>query len=194
MQYRRFRARLEQELDARRLKNPRYSLRAFAAFLETDHSTLSQILQGRRRVPAVRIRAWARKLGMDRDEAAAYIAAEQLPDASTAQREQQLRHWTAEALSIVADRIHWGIVELSRRPDFRPDCRWIAEQSGVSVDEVNVAFSRLLRLRLMEVTAAGEWRELTHPPVTSEKDFRKLALARIRQEAAGKDSFIWQTQ
>ena len=92
MQYRRFAARLEQELEARRQKNPRYSLRAFAAFLETDHSTISQILQGRRRVPAVRIRAWARKLGMDRDEAAAYIAAEQLPDALTAQREQQLRH------------------------------------------------------------------------------------------------------
>ena len=68
-------------------KNPRYSLRAFATSLGADHSTLSQILKGSRRVPASSIRSWARKLGMSREEAAVYVASEHVPDAATAARQ-----------------------------------------------------------------------------------------------------------
>jgi hypothetical protein len=53
MLMRRFRDRLEAEFQARRAKNARYSLRAFARFLHGEHSTLSQILRGsRRRFPS----------------------------------------------------------------------------------------------------------------------------------------------
>jgi hypothetical protein len=38
---------------------------------------------------------------------------------------------------------------------FRADCRWIAQQIGAEVDDVNMAFSRLLRLGLLEVRSAG---------------------------------------
>src|SRR6185295_10077963 len=75
-----FRERLQQEFEARRQKNPRHSLRAFAAFLGTDHSTLSQILRGTRPAPAARIRVWGRKLGLSAEEAAVYIAAQHVPD------------------------------------------------------------------------------------------------------------------
>src|SRR5260370_6719775 len=138
-----FTGRLEQEFKARRERNPRYSLRAFAAFLGADHSTLSQILRGSRRAPAGRIRAWAKKLGMDPEETTAYLAAEHVPDASTARREEQLRHWTAEAMSIVTEPTHWEILRLSRTSGFQADCRWIAGQIGVPVDDVKLALSRL---------------------------------------------------
>jgi transcriptional regulator with XRE-family HTH domain len=184
MQERGFRERLGEEFDARRQKNARYSLRAFAAFLETDHSTLSQILSGSRRIPVRHVRSWARKLGMDREEATAYVAAEHVPGAAHAKREEQLRHWTAEAMSIVTERVHWEILRLCRTPGFRYDCRWIASEIGTTVDEVNLALARLLRLRLVEVSAGGEWRDTTNLPELSEKEFRKLALARVRQKAA----------
>src|SRR6185369_8942189 len=148
-----FRERLEQEFAARRVKNPRHSLRAFAAFLGADHSTLSQILRGSRRAPAAQIRAWCRKLGLTQEEAAVYIAAEHVPDDATAQRQHQLRHWTAESLGILTERAHWEIVRLSRAEGFQPDCRWIAQEAGLTVDQVNVALSRLLRLRLLEIGA-----------------------------------------
>ena len=74
-----FRDRLEQEFAARPEKNSRYSLRAFATFLGANHSTLSQILKGSRRVPASSIRSWARKLGMSREEAAVYVAPSTCP-------------------------------------------------------------------------------------------------------------------
>jgi transcriptional regulator with XRE-family HTH domain len=184
MQERRFRERLGQELEARRLKNARYSLRAFAAFLETDHSTLAQILNGRRRIPVRHVRLWARKLGMDAEEATAYVAAEHVPDSARADREEQLRHWTAEAMSIVTEPVHWEIVRLCRTTGFRYDCRWIAGQIGSTVDEVNLALSRLLRLRLVEVSAGGQWHDTTNLADLTEREFRKLALARVRRKAA----------
>lgn len=179
-----FVARLQEEWKTRRKNNPRYSLRAFASFLGTDHSTLSQILRGARRIPVARLRSWAAKLGMDAAQAAVYVAAEHAPDAQTIERQNQLRHWTAEAMAVANEPAHWHIVRLSRAPEFRPDCRWIADQIGVSVDAVNMALSRLLRLRLLEVIASGEWKDLTGLRKLTEREFRKLALARVRQKAA----------
>ncbi len=179
-----FRTRLQEELRIRKESNPRYSLRAFAAFLETDHSALSQILRGKRRPPAAQIRRWSKKLELDAEEAAAYIAAGHVPDAATRERENQLRHWTAEAMAIITKRTHWEIVRLSRTSPFQPDCRWLADQIGVTADEVNLAFQRLLRLRLLQSDAAGRWIDLTNPPVLNEKEFRRAALARVREKAA----------
>lgn len=166
-----FREKLEQEFAARRAKNARYSLRAFAAFLGADHSTVAQILNGSRRAPVARIRVWAKKLGLTAEEAAVYIAAEHVPDADTAHRQHQLRHWTAEALSIISDRAHWEIVRRARTPG-QLDTRSIARQAGLTVDQVNVALARLLRLRLLD----------SEPPLT-ERQFRKLALARVREKS-----------
>lgn len=180
----RFQARLEEEWKNRRKTNPRYSLRAFASFLGTDHSTLSQILRGTRRIPITRLRSWAKKLDIDEAHTAVYIAAEHSPDAPTIERQNQLRHWTAEAMAVANEPAHWHIVRMSRMPDFRADCRWIAQRIGVSVDEVNMALSRLLRLRLLEVRASGEWKELTGLRRLTEREFRRLALERVRQKAA----------
>src|SRR5215475_1575822 len=122
----RFRELVETELQVRRAKNSRYSIRAFAAFLGTDHSTLSQILRGTRRAPAASIRKWCRKLGLADEEAAVLIAAEHIPGSAAFHREEQLRHWTAEAMGIVTGPAHSGILRLASMPGFRPDTRWIA--------------------------------------------------------------------
>ena len=175
-----FRDRLQSEFDARRQSNPRYSLRAFASFLETDHSTLSQVLKGLRRAPVKQLRAWCRKLNIPPEEITIYLAAEHVPDAATAERQAQLRHWTAEAMAIVSAPVHWHIVRLSRDRNFHPDCRWLAGQTGVTVDEVNLALTRLLRLGLID----GQWKDRTGLRPLDETAFRRLALARVQEKAA----------
>jgi transcriptional regulator with XRE-family HTH domain len=176
-----FRNRLEAAFAVRREKNSRYSLRAFASFLGADHSTVSQILRGSRPVPVARIRAWGKKIGLGAEEVAAYIAAGHLPDAAVLERQRQLAHWTAEAMSIVAEPVHYEIIRLSRTETFRADCRWIANVTGFTVDEVNLAASRLLRLGLMEMQQ-DRWRDLTQIEELNPDDFRKLALARVREK------------
>ena len=101
-----FQKRLQREFEIRRERNPRYSLRALASFLSTDHSTLSQIFRGKRMISASQIRQWSRKLGMSAEEAAIYVAEQHVPDLATGKRQEQLRHWTAEALSIANDSSH----------------------------------------------------------------------------------------
>jgi transcriptional regulator with XRE-family HTH domain len=176
-----FRKRLTEEFEKRRQKNPRYSLRAFASFLGADHSTLSQILRGARPLPEASIRRWAEKLGLDREEALAYAAAERVPDPERHRQEERLRHWTAEAMAIASEPVHWRLLRLCRVPDFRADSRWIAGELGVSADEVNLALSRLLRLRLIETGGGAVWKDLTGLTEVEESSFRKIALARARR-------------
>jgi hypothetical protein len=180
----RFPSRLAAEWRARRKSNPRFSLRSFAAFLGTDHSTLSQIFRGKRRAASRQIRVWAKKLGWTNEEAAVYIAAEYLPDSSSMARETHVRHWTTEALAIVLDPIHWQVLSLCHTPGFRADVRWIACQTGVTADRVNVAISRLVRLELLEISSPAAWKDQVNTAALGERNFRKLALARVRKKAA----------
>lgn len=120
---------------------------------------------------------------MDPEEVAVYIAAEHVTDSSSAERMEHLRHWTAEAIAVVSDRAHWRILELTRIQDFTPDCRRIATELSLSVDQVNVVLSRLLRLRLIELNHYGEWKGLAGPRI-GEPEFRRLALKRVQQKAA----------
>jgi hypothetical protein len=180
-----FREKLRREFDSRRERNPRYSLRAFAVFLGTDHSTLSQILRGTRHIPERRIRSWSKRLGLDNEEITVYLAAEKIPNATMSQRHERLRQWTADAMGVVTERIHWQILRMSRRPGFRADCRWIAERAATSVDNVNLALATLLRLRLLETNSAGKWADSTGLPRLTEREFRRIALARIREGARG---------
>jgi hypothetical protein len=164
-----FRARLEREFASRKAKNSRFSLRAFATLLGADHSTVAQVMRGTRPAPKESIRSWGRKLGMEREEVAAYIAAEHVPESATLQRQAQLRHWTAEAMSIVEDPIHWEIVQM--RPE-QLESKKIAAQIGATSDKVNIALARLLRLGLLD----GDYQD--------ESEFKTVALSKIREKAA----------
>lgn len=137
-------------------------------------------MKGSRRATMKQIRTMGKKLGMPAEEISVYFAAEHVPDASTTERQERLRHWTAEAIAVVSGRVHWEIVRLCRKPGFRLDCRWIARQAEVSVDEVNLALARLLRLGLID----GRWQEQTGLAELTEGEFRKLALLRVQTKAA----------
>ena len=114
---------LRSELARRTSLNRRYSLRAFARSLGVDHSTLSQILRGRRTLTPATIRRLAAALR--------------------------------------AGACDFAILELAARGHCPADSRALAEVLGVSIDEINVALQRLLRLRLLAMTGAAKW-EVTH--------------------------------
>ena len=125
------RALLGAELRRRRERNPRYSLRAFARTLGTHHSTLSRILDGRRRLTPRAVRRLGPRLGLAPPEVAAACGAEN----------------AAEVLRVVGD------------ARFRPDSRWIATMTGIPLDDVNVALHHLLRQRRLAMHTAHTWTE-----------------------------------
>jgi len=123
------RAVLQAEFERRRGTNPRYSLRSFARDLSLDHSTLSQILRGRRRLTGRTVRALGRRLRLSAADVAELCALEN----------------ESAVLSV-----------LDRR-NFQADSRWVASMIGIPLDEVNVTLQRLLRKRIVAMTARARW-------------------------------------
>ena len=120
---------LATELARRRQGNARYSLRAFARDLGTDHATLSQLMRGRRVLSPRMVRQMGRRL--------------QLSAADIAEACEQ-HHADA-------------ILRLARTAHFHPNSRWIATRTGLPLDAVNAAISRLLHQRVLRMEAANRW-------------------------------------
>jgi transcriptional regulator with XRE-family HTH domain len=131
-----FRVLLQTEFDRRRAANRRYSLRAFARALAIDHSALSQILRGRRRVTPRSVRAIGARLALDAPAVA--------------------EHCAAENESAILDAIG--------RPNFRADSRWLSTMSGVPLDQVNVTLQRLLRKGRLIMQSRDKWIRLEEKP------------------------------
>ena len=125
----RFDALLRNEFERRRRSNRRYSLRSFARALGIDHSTLSQLLRGKRRVtPAI-----VRTLGASLSLAPAHIE---------------------ELCGLETDALVLGALA---RSDFRPNARWLAIRLGISIDDINISLQRLLRTGAMVMTSRDSW-------------------------------------
>ena len=124
--------RLAAELERRQAANPRYSLRAFAAWLGIHHSSLSQILRRKRRLTAKTVYHLGKRLS--------------IPPAEIC--EAVRRENCAAILKVVSG------------PRFKPDTRWISMMSGLSMDDVNVGLHELLLSRRIEMQSTKTWKKL----------------------------------
>jgi plasmid maintenance system antidote protein VapI len=123
------RDRLSEELGRRVQGNPRYSLRAFARSLSLHHSTLRRVLDGSRGLSPSLLHRVCTRLG--------YSPAE------------------IRAAKLVEDARR--VLRVASAPGFRPDCRWIAMQSGVDLDNVNRALHLRIHERRLVMSSANQW-------------------------------------
>jgi uncharacterized protein (TIGR02147 family) len=173
-----FRRHLQAELARRCAKNPNYSLRAFAKNLGVNHSTLSQIMRGRRALTRQTIERLGARLKLSAGEIARFTSALQRPvEADGTIREASLlAHDTACA---IAQWQHHAILELLRLPEFRPDSRWIARVLDLSVDEVNISLQRLLRLGMLEMRSRDKWIDRSGEDSQNDRAFAFAALRKM---------------
>ena len=176
-----FRLFLQQELARRCSRNSQYSLRSFALQVDKDHSTLSQLLRGKRPMTEKTIEQIGSKLGLERDLIDSFIAREKLagPHDAPLAEVQQLTQDTAE---LVSDVYHYTILELVRLAEFKPDSRWIARVLGISTDEVNVALNRLIRLGLLSMEARDRWVDKSGDTAASFDEFTGIAIQRLSEQ------------
>lgn len=120
---------LAAELERRRQRNPRYSLRAFARSMGSHHSTLSRILRRRQSLTPRTAHTLGMQLGLGRRDV--YEAC-----------------FHENALRILA---------LVGHPDFRPQSRWLAMMAGISLDDVNLVLQRLLQSRRLSMVDVATW-------------------------------------
>lgn len=152
-----FRLRLQAELAARCARNPNYSLRALARDLDTDGSSLSQLLRGKRKLSGPAIERLGARLGLGADAIARYVAGELRWAEEEAVADDEMPTLARDAASVLSEWEHAALLELVHLDGFVPDSRWIARMLDVSVDTVNLALHRLLRLRMLEMASDGRW-------------------------------------
>lgn len=93
----------------------------------------------------------------------------------------QARELTQDTMSLVTSLRHFAILELVRLSDFRADSRWIARVLGLSVDEVNIALTRLIRLGLLKMAKRDQWTDETGERAHNVDDFTFLAVQRLAE-------------
>jgi transcriptional regulator with XRE-family HTH domain len=174
-----FRQYLQSELARRCAKNAKYSLRAFAMTLRIDHSTLSQILRGKRAVTRRTVQSLAPRLKLDESAVAGYLEDLRRPPAVTIGAVRAVEELAQDMARAISEWHHHAILELIRLEDFRPDSRWIARVLDLSVDEVNMALQRLLRLGMLEMTSSTHWIDRSGESTGGSRAFALEALSRM---------------
>lgn len=179
--YSTFRLYLQAELARRCSTNPQYSLRSFALQLRIDHSTLSQILRGKRLLSDRMISKLGNRLALDSSTIDAFTLQEKPRSAEVRSTQGEIRQLAHDTVSLISNVYHYTILELIRLPEFKPDSRWIARVLNLTVDEVNLAIARLLRLGLLEMVAADKWVDKSGADVTTLEDFSHAAIQHLAQ-------------
>jgi uncharacterized protein (TIGR02147 family) len=178
-----FRHFLQTELVRRCARNRQYSLRAFARFLGMDHSTLSQLLRGKRRFTERSVRRCGMRLGLDEESVVEFMRAESGDHEGDGAALGEIRRLASDTASLIAEWEHYAILELVRLRYFRPDSRWIARVLGLGIDEVNIALQRLLRLGLLSMDSPDRWTDRYGDTTASVQGFTRAALQRLVEQS-----------
>lgn len=134
----------------RRQRNNRYSLRAFAGYLNLSPATVSQLLAGKRRPSAKFIKRLFPHLEATPKEQEFLLLSVKKNKSFDLESSNHDYHLLAkDAVKIVGDWYHYAILELTSVQDFKYDFKWIARQFDISVPEARDAVERLIRAKLL---------------------------------------------
>lgn len=144
---------LQQELAKRCQRNPRYSLRAFAASLGLSHTVLSLVLSGKRPLSKRACEQVAKQLALSPTET------ELLRRCRTGRAPvvEPSAIIDLDLFAVISDWYHFAILNYLNLPDGEPDARKIARRLRITGAEARLAIERLKRLGLM-VEENGRWR------------------------------------
>lgn len=135
---------IQREFIERCRKNPAYSLRAFAKYLNINQSFLSKLLKGQRAVTQDLAAAVGPKLGMKPAQVKALFSS------GTASMPGFLS-LSDDEFELLSEWHHFAIIELSKTDDFQCDAKKIALRLGIHVEEVRDAIERLQRLNFIQI-------------------------------------------
>ena len=181
-----FRSFLQDELERRRVRNPRYSLRAFARDLGIDNSRLSKMLQGERPIGDRMLRLIGERLKLEPSEIDQFFKNE-LKGRSVRKDWKKLartRRLVTIPDFVLGDPLYYTILELLNIKGFKSETEWVAKRLGEPKTRVDRIVRDLFEAGLLGQKADGGWVDLTegattnYPKVTTElhRKFQKRLL------------------
>jgi hypothetical protein len=127
------------------------------------------------------IKTLGERLGLRPEEIEAFVSRERQAGETVVSRE--IRFLTMETVALLSDSSHRAILEMTSMEGFVPDSRWIARALDLTVDEINVALSRLTRLGLLEMVAADHWIDRSEASASSDAGFAQQVIRRLSEQA-----------
>jgi uncharacterized protein (TIGR02147 family) len=174
---------LRERLRAAVRRNPRFSLRSFAKQLGIDHSTLSQVLRGRRRLSARALEAVGKRMGLSEEAVRSYSQIfRKKPNSRKLPENIQSFHFDLDTFQLLSVWHHYAILELTQVQGFKPDSRWIANTLGIAIEDVNIALQRLLRLGLLEMSEHDRWTDKSGDAEFHSASLTEAACNQMNQE------------
>lgn len=160
----------------RRLKNPSFSVRAYSRRLAISPGTLSQLMNGKRKVTRTLGIQILEKLGTDPSESRElcktlqlrYRAPKQKSSLDSLPSPSSYPEMAMDQYSLVADWYHFAILSLAEIRGFKADPEWIAKRLGISKSDAQDALDRLLRIQLLVKSPGGKTRPSTSATTTSD--------------------------
>ena len=154
---------LKEHLEFRKIQNFRYSLRAFARDLEIAPSNLSEILRKKQGISPEKASQIAHTLKLNKQESEYFTNLVMAHDARS-KKERSLAQSNLEKIQIfsekrqlqedtfklISDWYYYAILELITTENFKSNHKWIAKTLGLTLEEVDEAMARLLRLALIK--------------------------------------------
>ncbi len=158
---------LKNELSLRQSKNPKYSLRSFAKFINIDPSTLSRILSGQKIPSQEQSLKIISKLKLTTAQKRQFLKSigdvytSKMPSRKNAKIEKILidplnriveQEIPTEIFASIADWYHYAILQLMRTDRFKSDPLWIANQLRINEEQVVAAVDRMVKLKIIEIS------------------------------------------
>ncbi len=129
-----------------KLKNPRWSLRAFANRCGMSSGAISEIMSGKRELTLKARQKIAQALQLSPKEQFEFFD-EKLPDHLRKKRQAQASVLISEdQFCLISDWWHFAILNLLKTKNFRGSMNWISQRIGLPIRVVEQAWERLFRL------------------------------------------------
>ncbi len=168
---------LKTKLEEAKLRNPNWSLRAFAQKVGISSGALSEILAGKRPLSLK-----ARKRMIERLQLSPREQLELLEDVSIVRKSNGDHHQLGtDAFHLISDWWHFAILNLVKTVGFKPETAWIATRLGIPQTVAKEAWLRLFRLGYLQKTSKGKVVRKISKFKTSE-DVLDLSLRRSHME------------
>lgn len=189
---------LRNELEAARVKNSRYSLRAMAKKLGLSPGRLSEIMNGRRRLTTQMAMRIADRLEYGPDKRAEFlgtvddarndasnpraaIPTAALPAPLKSLRQPKYDPLEMDRFHVIADWYHFAILSLIETTDFNSSPDWISKRLGISIAQAESALERLQSTKLISISAKGRVRS-TGKNIETPTDIASTALKRSHRQ------------
>lgn len=135
---------VQREFINRCRKNPSYSLRAFAKYLEIDQSFLSKILKGKRSITVRLAESIVPRLGLKQAQFNSLVQ-------NSTVRKREFMKLSEDEFELLSEWHHFAILELLKIKNCSYEPKSMALRLGIHVEGVRDALERLHRLKFIRV-------------------------------------------